>query len=161
VGIPERTFVTGEKFWVSSVEVRKSDAILRVYSDPYDGVRYYGEIIFPMDKKALPSGDDLVKMVAEVITVQPAEAAAPAPASVPPPPPVETPAAYTAPIPPPPPPVDAAPVQPKTVSVGQTKAQVLAILGQPGKIAKVGAKEIDYYTDMKVIFVGGKVTDIE
>jgi hypothetical protein len=56
---------------------------------------------------------------------------------------------------------DAAPAAPKTVSLGQTKDQVVAILGQPQKVASVGAKEIDYYTDMKVIFVDGKVTDVQ
>jgi hypothetical protein len=55
----------------------------------------------------------------------------------------------------------APPAAPKTVSLGQTKDQVVAILGQSQKVASVGAKEIDYYTDMKVIFVDGKVTDVQ
>jgi outer membrane protein assembly factor BamE (lipoprotein component of BamABCDE complex) len=62
-----------------------------------------------------------------------------------------------APIPPPPPP----PAAPKTIALGQTKDQVAAILGQPDKIANLGSKEIDYYSDMKVIFANGKVTDIQ
>jgi hypothetical protein len=67
----------------------------------------------------------------------------------------------TAPIEPPPPPPDAAPPAPKTISLGQTPTQVSAILGPPQKIAHLGAKEIDYYPDMKVVFVNGKVTDIQ
>jgi outer membrane protein assembly factor BamE (lipoprotein component of BamABCDE complex) len=66
-----------------------------------------------------------------------------------------------APIAPPPPPADAPPAQPKTVAKGQTKDQVYAIFGQPTKIANLGAKEIDYYPDFKVIFVGGKVSTVE
>ena len=61
-------------------------------------------------------------------------------------------------IAPPPPPAD---TPPPTVSLGQTKDQVTAILGQPGKAAKLGAKEIYYYKDMKVIFLNGKVSNIE
>jgi outer membrane protein assembly factor BamE (lipoprotein component of BamABCDE complex) len=61
------------------------------------------------------------------------------------------------PIAPPPPP----PAAPKTIALGQTKDEVAAILGQPDKIANLGTKEIDYYTDMKVTFVKGKVTDIQ
>jgi hypothetical protein len=38
---------------------------------------------------------------------------------------------------------------------------VVAILGQPSKVVKLGTKEIYYYPDMKVIFVSGKVTDVQ
>ena len=62
-----------------------------------------------------------------------------------------------APIPPPPPP----PAAPKIIALGQTKDEVATILGQPDKIANLGTKEIDYYPDMKVTFVKGKVTDIQ
>jgi hypothetical protein len=55
--------------------------------------------------------------------------------------------------------VDEAP--PKTVKVGETKDNVVADFGQPDKIAKVGTKEIYFYKDFKVTFVGGKVTDIQ
>jgi hypothetical protein len=47
------------------------------------------------------------------------------------------------------------------VTLGQTHDEVAAILGQPTKVAVLGAKEIDYYPDMKVTFVNGKVTDIQ
>src|ERR1035441_702805 len=49
---------------------------------------------------------------------------------------------------PPPPPRDAPPPAPKTIKLGQPKDQVVAIFGQPTKVAKLGAKEIDYYPDM-------------
>jgi hypothetical protein len=61
-------------------------------------------------------------------------------------------------IAPPPPPAD---TPPPTVAAGQTKDQVTAILGQPGKAAKIGTKEIYYYKDMKVTFMNGKVSNIE
>jgi hypothetical protein len=76
-------------------------------------------------------------------------AATPAPAPAP---------APMADIPPPPPPSDA---PPPTIAVGQTMDQVTTAFGQPLKVAKVGAKTIFYYKDMKVTFTNGKVTDVE
>jgi hypothetical protein len=61
-------------------------------------------------------------------------------------------------IAPPPPPAD---TPPPTVAVGQTKDQVTTAFGQPVKAAKIGAKEIFYYKDMKVTFTNGKVSNIQ
>jgi hypothetical protein len=61
-------------------------------------------------------------------------------------------------IAPPPPPSDA---PPPTIAIGQTKDQVTAGFGQPVRIAKLGAKEIFYYKDMKVTFTNGKVSNVE
>jgi len=49
----------------------------------------------------------------------------------------------------------------KTVSLGQTIAEVEKVLGQPTKSAKLETKVIYYYKDMKVVFVDGKVTDVQ
>ena len=88
---------------------------------------------------------------AELIRQGVPPASAPEAAQPPPPEPA------MAPIAPPPPP----PAAPKTIALGQTKDEVAAILGQPTKIANLGSKEIDYYSDMKVVFTNGKVTDIQ
>jgi len=155
--VTQRKFVDGEKFWVTGFTVKDDGVTFAFFSDPYADVRYIGQVKFPFAKKSVPAADDFLKTVAEVITAEaPAEekpAAAPQPEAPP--------ANPVAPVAPPPPPADAPPAPPKTVSLGQTKDQVVAILGQPAKIAKVGAKEIDYYPDMKVIFVKGVVTDIQ
>ena len=56
----------------------------------------------------------------------------------------------------------AAPAQaPKTISLGQTEEEVVAILGEPKKIVNLGAKQIYYYPDMKVVFTDGKVADVQ
>ena len=62
-------------------------------------------------------------------------------------------------IAPPPPPPTPAP----TISMGQTKSQVIASFGEPQRKAAAGAKEIFIYTDlkMKVTFTNGKVSSIE
>ena len=53
------------------------------------------------------------------------------------------------------------PSQTATIALGQSPAEVIAILGNPSQIVKLGTKEIYRYKDMKVTFVSGKVTDIE
>ena len=64
-------------------------------------------------------------------------------------------------IAPPPPPADAPPPAPPTIALGQTMDQATAAFGQPLKVAKVGAKTIFYYKDMKVTFTNGKVSNVE
>ena len=64
------------------------------------------------------------------------------------------------PPPPPPPPTGEQPPT-KTIEQGQTVEQVIAALGQPARIAKVGVKEIYFYKDLKVTFTDGKVSDVE
>jgi hypothetical protein len=49
----------------------------------------------------------------------------------------------------------------KSVDLGQTPAQVEAALGKPDKIVNLGSKMIYVYKDMKVIFVDGKVSDVQ
>ena len=58
--------------------------------------------------------------------------------------------------PPPPPPAD-----PKEIKLGQTPDQVTAAIGQPDKVVNLGAKKIYVYKDMRIIFVGGKVSDVQ
>ena len=65
-------------------------------------------------------------------------------------------------IPPPPPPPDEPVAPPKTVALGQTVDTVVTNFGQPDKIVKLaGTKQVYYYKDFKVTFVGGKVTDVQ
>jgi hypothetical protein len=61
-------------------------------------------------------------------------------------------------IAPPPPPAE---TQPPTIELGQTIDQVTTGFGQPLRIAKLGAKTIYYYKDMKVTFTNGKVSDVQ
>ena len=57
----------------------------------------------------------------------------------------------------------AAPEPPKetqTIDKGQTEEQVVGILGKPDKIVNLGAKKLYIYKDMKITFIGGKVSDV-
>jgi hypothetical protein len=166
-GCTSRKFVAGEKFWVTGVTLQKDGILVSTFSDPYNDTRYYGEIKFLFPKGSVPPVDDFVKTVSEVITVAPGDdsdkaskgdqggqstqAAGPAAAPAPPPAPMQA-------IAPPPPPADA---PPPTIAIGQTKDQVTTAFGQPVRLAKLGAKEIYYYKDMKVTFTNGKVSNVE
>lgn len=176
-----RNFVTGEKFWLTKVEVRDAGIFMDFFTDAISDVRYKGMLTIPFNN-GVPSPDDAVKLAQEVITVAPSEdaksdakgdakqapaqggqqqasaGAAPAAPSAPAPA-AATEAAPPAIEPPPPPAEEAAP--PPTVALGQTPEEVVAALGQPQKKAKVGTKEIYFYKDLKVSFVNGKVKDIQ
>src|SRR5580704_18426584 len=139
---PQRKFVGGEKIWLADYQVKEDGVYFLFYSDPFDNVRYFGQLKFPVTKGAFPPADDMMKTIAEAFSVDaPAQEAAPA----------DSPAPQSQPAPAPPAPAAA----PKTIALGQTKDQVVAIFGQPQKIVNLGAKEMYFYPDMKVIFTNG------
>jgi hypothetical protein len=51
--------------------------------------------------------------------------------------------------------------EPQTIEIGMTPDQVTGAMGKPDKIVKLTNKQIYYYKDMKVTFVGGKVSDVQ
>ena len=48
-----------------------------------------------------------------------------------------------------------------TVALGQTIDQVTAIMGSPKQIVDLGPKQIYKYPDLKVVFIDGKVSDVQ
>jgi hypothetical protein len=50
---------------------------------------------------------------------------------------------------------------PATIALGQSTAEVIAVLGQPARTADLGSKQIYFYKDMKVTFTDGRVTDVQ
>jgi hypothetical protein len=50
---------------------------------------------------------------------------------------------------------------PVSIEKGMTTDQVEAAMGQPDKKVNLGTKQIYYYKDMKVIFLSGKVSDVQ
>jgi hypothetical protein len=143
--IAQRKFVAGEKFWVTDYFAKDDGVYLQFYSDPFNNVRYYGQLKLPFPKGKFPPADDVMKTVAEVVTVDNTPPDAPSPDTA-----TSGPATS-----------DSTPESPKTITVGLTKDQVIAILGQPQKIVDLGTKQMYYYPDMKVIFIDGKVTDVQ
>lgn len=49
----------------------------------------------------------------------------------------------------------------KTISLGQTMREVQSVLGTPDKIVNLGPKVTYVYKDIKVIFLDGKVADVQ
>jgi hypothetical protein len=143
--VAQRKFVTGEKFWVTDFTVKPDGVVFVFYSDPYNDVRYYGQLKFPFVKNVAPPADEVMKEIEEAITAEAdTQEAAPADNAAPP---AQAPAPSSAP--------------PKTIALGQTTDQVIEILGQPQKIVNLGPKQMYFYPDMKVIFTNGKVTDVQ
>ena len=56
------------------------------------------------------------------------------------------------------PPTSAGPV---TIEMGQSIADVVARMGNPVRIADLGQKKTYFYKDMKIVFVDGKVNDVQ
>jgi hypothetical protein len=155
---PHRPFMPEEKCWVTGIQVQKDGVVFQLYSDPYDDIRYYASLKIPFpSKKEVPSSDEALQLVAQVLTVVPwddrtrQQAPAPPPATLPE-------------IAPPSPPADGPSpivVPPPTIELGQTKNKVISTFGQPDRKEKVGENEIYYYKDMRVTFTSGRVSDVD
>jgi hypothetical protein len=138
-----REFVAGEKFFVTKIDTRSDSVTLYFISDPIKDVRYHAMLKFPFAKGTAPSPDDVAGLVSEVVKVddtsQDQQSAANQNGQQ----------------------GAAAPAEPKTIALGQTRDQVVALFGVPSKIVQLGAKEIDIFPDMKVTFVQNKVVDVK
>jgi hypothetical protein len=156
--VPGRNFVTGEKFWVTRIDVQGDGVLFTLFTDAISDVRYYSTLKFVYPKGVNLTADQVLTLVGEVLKVQPddnaksddkggdqQQGAAGGDANQ-----QQQPAAEEAP---------AAP--PATVEIGQSTDEVVAILGQPTKIINLGLKQIYVYKDLKVTFVKGKVTDAQ
>ena len=160
-----RTFVTGEKLWLTRVlfEAKGDGLVLEFLSDPFDDVRYWGTLKFPFPKDSPPTPDDLAKTIAQVIKVDDSVQASPQPTA-----PAGQPAEQFAPIAPPaipdkptaPPSPPAAPKEPK---IGMTIAEIESSLGPPSVKFSLGDKTTYSYKDLgiKIVFTGGKATAID
>ena len=118
-----------------------------------------GDLVFATQQRTV---ENAIREVCNAIPLSVAHApqqppAAAQPASAPP----KEPEQALAPIAPPPPPADAPPPATKTISVGQSRDEVMAIFGQPQKVVKLPNKEMLYYPDMKVTLVEAKVSNVE
>ena len=155
----QRTFQTGDRVYLVKIEVKDSDVVFGIVTcDQIDGLRYYANVSFQMGKGYL-SGDSgrVQEIISQVFTIEGGDSSA---------------AGGTAagqggsqqplaPIAPPAPPSDEPKAPPQPIELGQTTDQVVAIMGQPTKIVKLGVKQIYVYKDLKVTFKNGKVSDVE
>lgn len=64
---PTRQFRTVERLWITGLSVGGDAVVLTLYSDAYDGSRYYGQLKFPHDKRSVPDSDETLRTIAEVL----------------------------------------------------------------------------------------------
>jgi hypothetical protein len=154
-GPPPRILAAGDKCWIVSITVQKDGVQFKLLTDADDnGIRYRGDLKFPFaNKKQMPPASEVLATIAEVLSVVPPEQPAPEPEAAPPAEPARE---YEELAPPPPPPAP-------TVTVGESRTQVITDFGQPQKKTVVGAKTLYFYTDLKmtVTFINGKVSSID
>lgn len=65
-----RTFVAGEKLWVTGIEVKNKGVTFSLISDDYSGVRYRGSLTFPFSRSEPPSVQEALAMVGEVFETE-------------------------------------------------------------------------------------------
>jgi hypothetical protein len=155
----ETKFLTiGEKVYVSKIEVNRKDskvsmAIIECDScnSVQDASQRKAQVVFqfPKDYLAGADGGQVADVISQVLEIQPEEAAqqeqgqdaqqGQQPAQQP-----------EAPAQPPP-----------TIQLGQTIDEVKGLLGEPTKVVNLGVKQIYIYKDMKVVFLRGKVADVQ
>jgi hypothetical protein len=133
-----RQFIAGEKFFVTRIAAGPDGVTFALMSDPIKDQRYKASLKFPFPRGTVPSADDVAAMVGEVVKVDAPEEAQPTAA-----------------------PAAAAAAPTKTIAIGQTRDEVIAMFGVPAKVVQLGAKEIDFFPDMKVTFVKNKVANVE
>jgi hypothetical protein len=136
-----REFVAGEKFWVIRIDTRPDGAVFMLMSDPIKDLRYHATLTLPFARGAIPSPDDVAALASEVMKIDSSTAK-------------DDGAGQSA-------PQQAAAAAPQTIAIGQTRDQVIATFGAPTKIVQLGAKEIDFFPDMKVTFMQNKVVDVK
>jgi hypothetical protein len=151
----------GAKVYLTNIEIKEREIIFSVQScgvcNPAVPVQlpFRAALAFQFEKGYLETADyDAIQgTLGQVFAID---------TSPPPLPPTEQPQPPTATTQPIDQPAQADPPPgPPTVSKGLTVDQVIAILGQPERVADLGSKKIYYYKDMKVTFLDGKVSDIE
>jgi hypothetical protein len=158
----------GDKVYITKIEpkLESKDDLLRIAIlscdalDVDDGAsqkRYIATLSFKMPRNSLAesSPDQIEQMVEgwlvpEVIESKGSNHRA---ASAPRPKPHTTTSAKQPPA--------AQPVATQNIALGQTIPQVVAIMGQPQEIVDLGAKKTYRYPDLKIVFVDGKVNDVQ
>ena len=71
--IPMHTSVAGEKFWIVHYNVMKNHVEFKIWTDPdSNNIRYWAWLVIPFEKKQIPSPDEFMNTLAEVLAVAPA-----------------------------------------------------------------------------------------
>ncbi|MGO8788968.1 MAG: hypothetical protein ACLQVL_16505 [Terriglobia bacterium] len=157
-GVSSRQLLVGEKVYATKINANLKDDKVEMHIVECDACNagmasssFKSEVIFQFAKGYLAKASvpDVEDTIAQVFVL---DTSAPVAQPVQPPPQPEQPAA------PPPAPAQA---EPASIQLGQTPAEVVAVLGQPEKKVNLGSKQIYLYKDLKVTFLNGKVSDVQ
>jgi len=75
-----RTFVSGEKLWVTGIDLKSKGIVFTLVSDPFDDIRYRALLTFPFARGKMPTIDEALATVSEVFDTEEPGNAGPAPA---------------------------------------------------------------------------------
>ncbi len=157
-GVSSRPLLVGEKVYATKIDANPKDDKVEIHIVECDACNagmasssFKSEVVFQFAKGYLAKASvpDVEDTIAQVFALDTTAAVA---QPVQPQPHPEQPAA------PQPAPAQAEPV---SIQLGQTIAQVVAVLGQPEKKVNLGSKQIYVYKDLKVTFINGKVSDVQ
>ena len=158
----ETKFLTiGEKVYVSKIDINRKDskvsmAIIECDScnSVQDASQRKAQVVFqfPKDYLAGADGGQISDVISQVLEIQPEEAAQQDQ-------PQDAQQGQQQAQQPQQPESPAQP--PPTIQLGQTIDDVTNLLGTPTKVVNLGVKQIYIYKDMKVVFLRGKVADVQ
>jgi hypothetical protein len=150
VGQNAGTFQAGDTVYPLKIEVNaKKERIVFGFASCDQGAAWKGEVAFqfPKDYLEKASVTEVEDKISELLALagNDAQQTQSSPAS-----PDQAPGGGPAP---------AAPTV--AIQIGQTVQEVEAVLGQPEKKVDLGVKQIYIYKDLKITFLGGKVSDVQ
>ncbi len=158
----ETKFLTiGEKVYVSKIDINRKDskvsmAIIECDScnSVQDASQRKAQVVFqfPKDYLAGADGGQISDVISQVLEIQPEEAAQQDQ-------PQDAQQGQQQAQQPQQPESPAQP--PPTIQLGQTVDDVTNLLGTPTKVVNLGVKQIYIYKDMKVVFLRGRVADVQ
>jgi hypothetical protein len=70
---PQKILGFGEKVWISGFGTGKNTILVVIDTDHFDDGRYCGMLKFPYEKGHLPTPDDAVRMISEVLSPDPGQ----------------------------------------------------------------------------------------
>ena len=153
----ETKFLTiGEKVYVSKIDINRKDskvsmAIIECDScnSVQDASQRKAQVVFqfPKDYLAGADGGQVSDVISQVLEIQPEEAAQQEQDAQQGQQQAQQPEAPAQP--------------PPTIQLGQTIDEVKGQLGEPTKVVNLGVKQIYIYKDMKVVFLRGKLADVQ
>jgi hypothetical protein len=73
-GGAERDFVSGEKIWVTGIDIKESGVVFDLFTDAYNDARYAATLRFPFEKGSTPTVSGVTALIAEVFDIQQSDA---------------------------------------------------------------------------------------